>query len=205
MSDAQRVRCTLPASFASHFDALTLENDAATLVALDPAGIIVWTNPTWNAFARENDGAEVLTRFGVGARYLDGIAGGLRQFYDEVFVEVATKRRIVEHDYECSSATVERHLHLRVLPVPGAGLLLEHSTVWRAPLVRPHAEPMEHAYFNSDGLIVQCSNCRRVRRREPRRWDWVPAWVTQSHASTSHGLCEVCLSLYLAPALREKR
>jgi hypothetical protein len=192
----------LPAPFASRFDERALADDAATLVALDEAGVIVWTNSAWSTFARENDGAEVLTRFGVGARYLDGIAGSLRSFYDVVFSEVLGKQRIIEHDYECSSQDIERHLHLRVLPVPGAGLLLEHSTVWRAPMERPHAEALEHVYRNTDGLVIQCSNCRRVRRSERKQWDWVPAWVSRSHPATSHGMCEICLELFLAPRRR---
>jgi hypothetical protein len=188
----------LPAPFASRFDERALADDGATLVALDEAGVIVWTNSAWSTFARDNDGAEVLTRFGIGTRYLDGIAGSLRSFYEVVFSEVLSKQRIIEHDYECSSPDIERHLHLRVLPVPGAGLLLEHSTVWQAPMERPHAEALERVYRNADGLVIQCSNCRRVRRSERKQWDWVPAWVSRSHPQTSHGMCEICLELFLA-------
>lgn len=204
MSAGKLEPSALPAPFASRFDAQALESDAATLVALDETGVIVWTNPAWRAFALENDGAEMLTRFGVGARYLDGIAGALRSFYEDVFVEAFQKNKILHHDYECSSDTVERQLHLRALPVPGAGLLLEHSTVWRAPMERPGEEALETSYRNADGFVVQCSNCRRVRHRERKRWDWVPAWVSDSHPSTSHGLCEICLDLYLVPRMRAR-
>ncbi|HEU5480539.1 MAG TPA: hypothetical protein VFU90_11925, partial [Candidatus Tumulicola sp.] len=69
-------------SFAARFDVSALEEDEATMVAVDAAGTIAWTNRAWAEFAKANGGETVLARFTVGTSYLDGISGQTRSFYE---------------------------------------------------------------------------------------------------------------------------
>ncbi|MDQ3034620.1 MAG: hypothetical protein M3Y87_19580 [Myxococcota bacterium] len=57
---------------------------------------------------------------------------------------------------------------------------------------------IEALYRDPNGMLVQCSHCRRVRRGDPSvtAWDWVPEYVARPQPRTSHGLCAVCLDFY---------
>lgn len=186
----------LPKAFAELFDSAQLAAASATLVAIDPEGAILWLNPAWYEFARQNAGEAVLERFDVGANYFDGIAPPLRDFYQETLARVWSEKRIFEQDYECSTPDIRRYLHLRVLPVSGAGLLLEHSLTIETPNTMQPCPAEDVLYRMPDGVIVQCSNCRRTRRADQSGWDWVPQWVKKVPETMSHGLCEVCVGFY---------
>jgi hypothetical protein len=75
-------------------------------------------------------------------------------------------------------------------------MLLEHSRVAESAIAGPGAPALEARYLTGEGLIQQCSNCRRVRAVEGEVWDWVPAWVERPDPRISHGLCDVCVGFY---------
>jgi hypothetical protein len=90
----------------------------------------------------------------------------------------------------------------------GAGFLVVNSLlIERAhdPLAAVPAQ-REEDYRDENGLLCQCSHCRRYRcMRVAERWDWIPAWVRRQPARTSHGLCRVCFDYYYpkhAPRMR---
>jgi hypothetical protein len=192
----------LPAGFAARFEHGVLDEHRSTLVAIGVQGEILWFNRAWRRFAHANGGADVLDRFGVGAIYFEGIAGQLRDVIRDMFADSLHAGRVVEMEYECSSAEVRRTMRLRALPIPGAGLLLEHSCIRQRAHV---SEASDALYLDGEGIIVQCSNCRRVRQSEAGQWDWVPDWVKQPHPATSHGICEVCLGFYYKTGSRRRR
>jgi hypothetical protein len=204
-SDQRSALAPLPPGFADHFTTEALAKESSTLVAVDPHGKILWTNPAWQRFAQENAGHDVLTRYGVGSSYYDGIGTELRDYYVSAFHDALAQRQVFEQDYECSSPDLQRLMRLRVLPIPDSGLLLEHTCV--AELAHPDAgaSAVEERYLNTHGVIVQCSNCRRIRRKEEPVWDWVPTWVSSPHAAISHGLCAVCTGFYWGRRLRGAR
>ena len=94
--------------------------------------------------------------------------------------------------------------HLRALPIDRETLLLEHSLVFGASHAdEPHSpQDLEAKHLSADGVIVQCSYCRRVRAGAADTWadtwHWVPAWVPEAPSHTSHGVCPVCVGLLLA-------
>jgi hypothetical protein len=184
----------LPA-FLQCFDRESLERDGASVAALDADGRIAWTNSAWKRFARDNGGDEVLRRFGPGASYFDAMSGDLRAFYERAFREAVATSRPFEQDYACPSATLDRNYHLRVLPLAGGGMLVEHSLVSERPHEGPSAEAHEAMFRDDDGILHQCSNCRRMRRVDGA-WHWVPAWVVAAPPWTSHGLCGACVGFY---------
>lgn len=183
-------------AFLGRFELELLQRDASTIVAVDDAYAIRWFNPGWEAFARANGGAAIRSRFGLGTSYLDGIAGPLRSFFRAAFDNSMLTSEPFELDYECSAPEVFRQSHLLALPVIGEGLLLVHSVVVERPHAHDEHPSLESVYRLPTGVIVQCANCRRVKRRDGSSWDWVPAWVAALPPSTSHGICASCRGLY---------
>ena len=205
MSDQRCAHEPLPEGFADHFTTEALAKESSTLVAVDPEGTILWVNPAWWRFAQDNGGQQVLTRYGIGSSYYDGIGGNLRDYFVSAFRDALARMRVFEQDYECSSPDTQRLMRLRALPIRDGGLLLEHTCI--AEIERPEggASPVEVRYLNAHGVIVQCSNCRRIRRKDEAVWDWVPSWVASPHSAISHGLCAVCTGFYWGRRLRGAR
>lgn len=194
-----------PPAFLRHaFDVDELDREEGIVVALDHEGTIVWTNQAWEKFARDNDGDEISPRFGLGARYLDGITGPLRPYFEAVFDNVRATQEPFEQDYECSSPDLFRLHHVRILPIDEHGLLIEHS----ARASHPHGggpELTTDAAFRDDrGMLLQCSNCRRVHCVGDG-WHWIREWVKTPPVATTHGLCAACAGHYFATTRRSRR
>lgn len=187
------------ATLLQTFDLEALDREQGVVVLLDRAGVIVWHNAAWLRFASDNDGAAIADRFGVGSRYIDGVAGPLRVFFAAMLSDVLVTQEPFEQDYECSSPTIFRQLHLRVLPIADQGLLVEHTPrVVRALDTREDAPARPESEYRDDrGLLLQCSGCRRFRHAS-EGWHWVAAWASRSPANTSHGLCAVCAGHYFS-------
>lgn len=188
---------TLPVTFAKHFDQRILYAHPSTLVAIAVDGEIQWLNEAWYEFARANGGANTLSRFLVGSNYFDGIAcPQLRTFFQRQLSDAYEQAQIFELEYECSSPDVRRLFRMRALPIAHAGLLVEHVKIYEGAISHPAKRAELEHYVNADGLIVQCSNCRKVKRADGRTWDWVREWVSLQQSRVSHGLCEVCFGFY---------
>lgn len=175
------------------FDPHALAVLESTIVVIDPLASILWVNPAWDRFAADNGAHDYVGHRG---SYLDGIAQPLRDFYRAVFSNALETGEVFEQEYECSSPDVRRIFHLRALPVEGRGMLIEHSLVVEGAHEGAPEEPAEARYLGRAGLIIQCSNCRRVRRGDTHAWDRVPRWVERPHPKTSHGICPSCVGWY---------
>jgi hypothetical protein len=186
----------IPPFLSAWFDHRAIETEESTLVALDAAGQILWVNAAWERFALANDGADVARRFGPGTSYLDGMAEPFRSFFNAALSNTLMTGEVFESDYECSSTDTFRMFHMRALPIEREGLLLEHSLVVEHPHVRLSVELKEEAYVQPNGMVLQCGNCRRIRRAVAVAWDWIPAWVRSPPPRTSHGICNTCLGFY---------
>lgn len=187
---------TAAPALLSSLELTQLERETSSLIALDSNYAIQWVNPSWERFARENSGEAIPRRFGIGTSYLDGIEGPLRHYYRSAFENALLTGEAFELDYECSSADVFRRFHMLALPLGREGLLVAHSRIVEQPHDREAHEALEQAYRLPAGMIVQCANCRRVRRKDGSSWDWVPAWVTVVPPQTSHGVCASCRGFY---------
>ncbi|HEY6562479.1 MAG TPA: hypothetical protein VI072_34660 [Polyangiaceae bacterium] len=197
--------CALPRVLSTTFSIDTLKQDPSTIVAIDPRGTMLWMNDAWRRFAESNGGSSVLDRFDVGRSYFDGISGSLRDYYEERFRVALRHGEVFQLEYECSSPDVYRLMHLRALPVGQSALLLQHSMVAEGLHARASQPEIEATYRAANGLIVQCSNCRRFRRADGDTWDWVRGWVASLPKDTSHGLCSTCADFYYGQYLRSAR
>lgn len=186
----------VPPAFLDSFDLDLLAKDESTLVALDEHYVIRWFNPGWEVFARKNRGEAIPIRFGRGACYLEGIVGPLQGFFRAAFDNALLTGEPFELDYECSSERVFRHSHMLAMPIGREGLLLVHGIIIERPHDRAAYPSLEDAYRLPSGMIVQCANCRRVRRKDGSSWDWIPEWIAAMPPRTSHGICGCCRGFY---------
>lgn len=190
------------------FSADALEQPETTIAVIDRDASILWVNPAWDRFARENGASGGLDGY---ESYLDGISSPLRWFYRRVFERALITGEVFEHDYECSSPDKRRRFRLRVLPIETRGLVLEHSLIAEGPHTATAEAAIESRFLDANGRILQCSNCRRVRLPVTCAWTWVPAWVAQAPPVTTHGICPSCVGFYWGqwrvrrgPGLRER-
>jgi hypothetical protein len=187
------------------FEVDQLERLEDSVYALDGYLRLAYVNQGWERFALENDGAEVLEQYPPGADVLS-VCGPLRPFYESHFRHCLEHGARWAHDYECPSPERYRRFHMDVYPLPRhGGLLIVNTRSVERPFdkgERPVRDPVESEYAQPNGLIVQCSHCRRVQRADRElQWDWIPAWVHEPPANTSGGLCRPCYGLHYPPPL----
>lgn len=173
-----------------------LERHSGAVFGLSRGLQLAYLNPAWFAFARDNGGPGIVDEWGLGAHVLDAISGPARLLYEREYRRCLESGTTWQQDYECSTPERYRTFHMDVFPLrDGEGLLVVNSPV----VDRPHGEsrepapPDEGLYTDADGLIVQCSFCRRVRRADgSEQWDWVPEWVADRPETITGGLCLPC-------------
>jgi hypothetical protein len=186
---------------AERFRVDALERDPSSIVAIASDGEIGWANSGWFQFARANGGTNAAIY--PGDNYFAAIAGEVRPRFEAAVSQCLVRGIAIEQDYECSSANVQRAFHLRMLPLGGQAVLLVHSLVAARACDRRSEPPDEGRYRDENGLIAQCSNCRRTRAPSDRSWHWVPAWVETVPARVSHVLCSLCRDFYWPRLVRD--
>jgi hypothetical protein len=191
-------------SLLSPFDRVAVDHDPATIYLVTPELQIAYVNAAWSTFAAANDARWASGEWGVGARIMDSIPEVLQPFYEDLYRTALAKREVVEHDYECSSASVFRVFRMRLMPCDSGAILVVNSPLREAPHAVLPGSALEALYRDEDGLIRQCSHCRRLRRTsQPPSWEWVPEHVARPAPRVSHVLCHVCTRYYY-PALATK-
>jgi hypothetical protein len=183
------------------FNIEALDREKSPITLIRPTGTILWFNQAWSQAAIDSGAESVLTRFPVGSSYFEGISGDLRGFFQVQFSHCIRTHEPFFQEYECSTPTCFRLFELRALPIEAEALLLEHSKLASSAMTRPAGPPNEEDYRFPNGLIYQCSNCRRTKTLNDR-WVWVTEWVSRPPARTSHGICKVCVGYYWGQKLK---
>lgn len=182
-----------------------LAENPESVFAVDHEGRLVFLNPGWDRFARENGGhPQMAEAWGIGADYFSAISMPLRGFYRNLLERAPVRGETLtprSHVYECSTASLFRQFHMQVYALPrNRGWLILNSLILERPHDRashPVHPPDSERYRDAQGMIRQCSHCRRIHDpSDAARWNWVPAWVQRAPANTSHGLCPVCDRYY---------
>ncbi len=171
-----------------------LEREQSTVYALDAALRMVYVNPAWTAFANANGGEKLLEEFQLGGRIDRYFSPPLRSFYVDKLANVLRTGRPLSHFYECPSPTMRRAFRMRAYRAdPGPFLIVTNDLVLEEP-----ADPAAgaHELPPRDGIVVQCSHCRRVRARASTTWVWAPAYVASPPPLLSHGLCPPCTAYF---------
>ena len=176
-----------------------LERSKSVVYVLDRDHCILYCNQAWDDFAEQNGGHGLIRTSILGRNILQAMDAPLRRFYATVYRQVLETGQPFELDFECSSPELYRVFHMRVLPVQNGGRLLVINSL---AVERPHgldrpAQPAGLAlYADAHGFLHMCAHCRRTRRMEDSRWDWVPSYLHQPPAPVSHGLCPACMAYF---------
>jgi PAS domain-containing protein len=190
----------------------TLDAEPWPACVLDRSGDIVRVNDAWDRVAAETQGplgAEVL-----GTRWSAYIRGEeLRAWYEAVLDRVLTRGVGESHRCDCNTPDRFRLFSSRFEPLrkhrstERVGVLVLTSMLEEAPIgERYKIGPLdERRYLTPDGLVFQCSGCRRVRVAgpPPSVWELVPEYVAKPRQDVSHGLCRLCRELYYGMIARE--
>lgn len=184
------------------WDLAELDAHGGTIYAVDADLRLGFMNQAWFRFAAANGGEpRISTEWPLGRSILECIPAPLRDFYEPAYRACFDAEEPWTHEYECSSPGRYRRYHQIVFALDDRrGLLVVNSLIVdRAYSVGGQSPtPTEaSAYIDRDGLITQCSHCRRIQHAsEVDRWDWIPEWVADFPLETSHGLCPVCTYFY---------
>ena len=175
----------------------SIRNSQDTTYVLDSDFKLRAYNQAWVDFAHENGGKELLTQFPLGSSILEAFPEVLLPFYRSAYEKSLKNRTMFEHDYECSSPDLYRYFHQTVYPLnKAAGLIVTHHKVEEMRHPGP-TEEFNAKIVNGDGIITQCSHCRKIRvPTDHFTWLWVPALVRTPGKNTSHTLCPRCLDFY---------
>ncbi len=188
-----------------------LDAHDATIYGLRADLTLALVNQYWWHFATDNQGDDSLLRPDevLDKPILTSMVGPDRDFYEDLYREVLADAQPRTHEYECSSPTEERFLHMSILPLPigtdePRGLLVINSCrtePWQWPHDHPIHPKHHDDYITDDNQIIMCSTCQRTRHAQnPRRWDWVPDYLEDTPVAVSHGLCAICLDYYYPPS-----
>lgn len=182
---------------AYHLEKMHESND--TIYALRSDLTLVYFNVGWQKFAEENGGQPAISeRWPVGTSIVEAIPPILQPFFIDKYSGCLETGSPWQHRYECSSAEEYREFMMTTYPLgQGQGLLVVNSLFRTSSQKRVVLPPNEEWYCDSNGMIVQCVHCRRIRRPAMDAvWDWVPAWVYSNPDNVSHGLCEPCFGYF---------
>jgi hypothetical protein len=172
------------------------DQDSAIIYLLDSGVRLVRCNPSWDLFARQNGGPDVLCRSQLGRCVMDVIAAPLLPFYEDGYHRVQRRKQEWEHEFECSSADTFRWFRMRCLPAAASGVLVINTLLTQAPH-HPGKDGSPQKYRDTHGVVTMCVHCRRTRNVGFRsQWDWVPGNVACRPTALNHGLCPACSSYY---------
>ena len=183
-------------------DFQTLEADPSTIFALSKKLELSYLNPAWFSFAKANHGEPIMSkRYPLGTNISIAMSEPFKDFYFNIYRDILKTGTVWEHDYECSTPETYRVFHETAYPLHDregirvvSSLLLEKE---HADTERASMPPVEQNYRQPNGLITQCSYCRRFQRSvAPVIWDWVPDWIRLPPHKISHSLCRICFDYY---------
>lgn len=177
----------------------TLSDERTTVYGLWPDFRLAFVNSGWRKFSSENGGdPQIPSQWQIGRSVMEAIRQPLQEFFHEQFARCLAENRPWDHLYECSTPDLYRLFHMRVVPLgKSEGLLAVHSPRYEQNL---KTVVIEDHYRQLNGLVIQCSYCRRVRPKEKENeWHWVSDWGRRSPPQTSHGCCHLCRAIYLTP------
>lgn len=177
----------------------TLENHCASVYAVSEKGELLYVNPAFLDFARENGQPNILQDFPLGSTLGDYIAGPARYFYQQKYRDICSTGQTWNQDYDCSSPTTYRNFRQSTFPLKnGAGVLVVNWPRVELPFPKGRRQIDDRElYLQPDGFIHQCCNCKNVRRKgESETWDTVSQWQREIPSSASHTICPICFDYY---------
>ena len=190
-----------------------LEAESWPAVVLERRARIVSVNGAWDRIATQSNGP-VATAV-LETCWFDHIAGAeLRAWYQQLLVRVLRLGVGENHRCECNTPDSYRLFSSCFKPLRSrrtgerAGMVVLTTLLEEAPIEQDYSigRPDEKRYLCPDGLIRQCSGCRRVRvaGSSPPEWELVPEYVASPRPNISHDLCKLCREIHYGIAVDER-
>lgn len=186
----------------SGFDFETLESSSHSIFGLSKDLRLIYFNHAWFEFAKNNNGEPGISNyFPLGTPFELSVSGVLRDFYLNHYKKIISDVKAWKHEYECSSSKIFRIFSQDAYPLKNhEGIIIVNSLkVERVVAENKIAVQIFQVknYECENGLITQCSNCRKTQRTDdPEIWDWVPSLVENMPLNVSHSICPICYDYY---------
>jgi hypothetical protein len=186
--------------FKRHIDYLDIESIKKShdvIYIVDEKMILRAYNHAWIKFAKDNHGAMILAYYSTGSNIADAFTGPIKDYLIGAYKKALQENKPFEHDYECPSAAEYRLFHQTAYPiVESRGLVISNHLVKTCSPTET-AHEFKERFVNEHGIVVQCSNCRKIRdSKNDDGWLWVPEFIEKPYPKTSHGICPRCLDHY---------
>jgi hypothetical protein len=177
-----------------------LDRSPAVSYIVDPQFRIMYCNPAWSRFARNNGAPKLAAHLVLGSDLFDAIPDPLKPAYSDAFRHVRSTGLVWEQSYECSSPTLLRVYRMRIhLLKPQDWFVVTNTLV----VEQPHATTAiadANLYVDVNGFVTVCAHCRCSKRIDNGdQWDFVPEYLTlklDSRPIVSHGLCPICRAYF---------
>jgi hypothetical protein len=179
---------------------------SAPACLLDLQGTVLFLNEAWERAVRDCTGG-LVGEASVGVHLAHSVLGDEGRRILRSLLDRAARQRPggppIAVTSECNCPAVARLVSTRVAPVCSGeeliGLSLQHQLVRERPPAEVYlvVDGSGRSYRAADGVLEQCSCCRRTRRPgEPGEWDFVPGLVAAPPADTRFGYCPLCRGLH---------
>ena len=152
---------------------------------LTSGDLIRATTGDWDGFARENSGGRAVSSAILGQSLWDMISGAATcRFLAETFYNCRRTQTALGLLYRCDSPAVERLFLMRVTPVPGAEIEVQHQLIRCRPLRLLPLRDLDHLRYR------RCSQCLACNFGGP----WVEAqrFRLPAGAVADDAVCPVC-------------
>ncbi len=127
---------------------------------LDGEDRIIGVGSTWDFFAGENEGREVISSLVVGRSLWEFISGDpTRMWLSSILTLARIREKTVSRPYRCDSPTIKRYMNLEISREADRTLHLVHSLV----RVEEMSSPRRITPFLASGkkMMQRCSVCNR--------------------------------------------
>jgi hypothetical protein len=172
----------------ARFHEVALESHHGVIFGIWADGRLAYTNPAWQQFALDNDGAHLMQSYTIGRSVFPAMNSQLAEFYKGAIQSCLDSQEPWRYEYECSSPEVFRRHQTVAYPLKREGLLFVNSLLIEHPINEKTSK-----YISDDGLVMQCWRCCRFAQPgELHQWDTIRNWVS-TRLRVSHGLCLICL------------
>ncbi len=187
----------------SGIDFKTLEKSKHSIYALSEDLNLIYVNPAWVNFAKENGvKGTILKKTPLGEPITNAFVGEVvKSFYSENYMKVLKTGKPWRHGYECSTIDEFREFNQHIYRLKdGKSLIIINTLTIHTTMKEIGREAFnvsDNRYINTTGFLTQCCNCRCTQRaEEPDVWDWVPEWVEKIPVNCSHSICPICYDYF---------
>jgi hypothetical protein len=172
------------------------ENEPSIIFVLDSTFHLRYCNASWDRFALENGGSNLLRKTQIGVDVMEITPEPLRAFYSALYSRVLKSGEETDHVYECSSGEKLRLFRMRVRRADTHLVVINSLALEQE--YEDYGFPGDlQALQDDNGIVTMCCHCRKTRLPNAvNLWVRIPGFVNKMPPLVSHGICSDCFSTY---------